>query len=511
MFEIITWLLLLLVKIILGVFVAFLSIHICRGVISYVRLSHLRDQNIKTFFRPFFGWFYYLIPSSKEWDQFAPLKRFLEDNKDQKVIAINNLLFVDPTILILDEDLAKDFISYESDYAMRMPLPKGINVGFFFEHGPKVIQARANYAEFFNNEFLSSLTPRLCRIMRDTYRQFADNMLSKDEFTRIDVAGLLEETFSRVVSSVLFGEEKCDLDGVPLPKRIRKSIREQVDLYVSPLNIFLLNIPVMFGLLPSQTKIVRERNMIKEFCWELFQERLKKGPKPQPNLLDMMVRLNQKNISEGRAPLTKDEVAGHIILFQFAGEDTSLLTTSNALIHMGKDAKTKDYVTRVVDDLWKGKSSSDTLSYQDIYNNQEFQLILKEFLRLGAPFPFLVPRRLTKDIKLGPYNLKKGDMINVLGAVGHTYSKFFENPLEFDPTRHDDQHKKSIKKGALVPFGHGPRNCIGRVLGDAMVSLQIASLLNVFDFKQDTERVQRKVYKALYGFGDCTILMKKRS
>lgn len=60
-----------------------------------------------------------------------------------------------------------------------------------------------------------------------------------------------------------------------------------------------------------------------------------------------------------------------------------------------------------------------------------------------------------------PIHIKKGDMI-LIPVIGiHFDPKYFPNPNKFDPDRFSDENKSSIVPGSYIPFGVGPRNCIG--------------------------------------------------
>lgn len=60
-----------------------------------------------------------------------------------------------------------------------------------------------------------------------------------------------------------------------------------------------------------------------------------------------------------------------------------------------------------------------------------------------------------------PIYIRKGDMIVIPVAGIHYDSKYFPNPEKFDPDRFSDDNKSSIVPGSFLPFGVGPRNCIG--------------------------------------------------
>lgn len=60
-----------------------------------------------------------------------------------------------------------------------------------------------------------------------------------------------------------------------------------------------------------------------------------------------------------------------------------------------------------------------------------------------------------------PVHLRKGDLIMVPSIGFHYDPKYFPNPDKFDPERFSDENKSSIVPGTYLPFGNGPRNCIG--------------------------------------------------
>uniref|UniRef100_A0AAR5P3G8 Cytochrome P450 n=1 Tax=Dendroctonus ponderosae TaxID=77166 RepID=A0AAR5P3G8_DENPD len=66
-----------------------------------------------------------------------------------------------------------------------------------------------------------------------------------------------------------------------------------------------------------------------------------------------------------------------------------------------------------------------------------------------------------KNIDEKPLNLKIGDVVWIPIFGFHRDPKHFENPTNFDPERFSDENKRNIKPHTYVPFGAGPRNCIG--------------------------------------------------
>ena len=60
------------------------------------------------------------------------------------------------------------------------------------------------------------------------------------------------------------------------------------------------------------------------------------------------------------------------------------------------------------------------------------------------------------------HTIKKGDVIMVPVVAFHHDPALFKNPYQFDPERFSDENKQNIQPFTYMPFGLGPRNCIGK-------------------------------------------------
>ncbi|GJW09888.1 7-ethoxycoumarin O-deethylase-like protein, partial [Tanacetum coccineum] len=132
-----------------------------------------------------------------------------------------------------------------------------------------------------------------------------------------------------------------------------------------------------------------------------------------------------------------------------AGTDTTASTLEWAMTEVLANphimAKAKDEFSQVIG---KGK----ILDENDVLRLPYLQNIVKETLRIHAPVPLLLPRKLQSQIELNGYMIPKG--IDVQGC-------------DFE----------------LIPFGGGRRICPGLPLAMRMIPMMLGSLLNNFDWK----------------------------
>ncbi|XP_058462595.1 cytochrome P450 9e2-like [Malaya genurostris] len=104
------------------------------------------------------------------------------------------------------------------------------------------------------------------------------------------------------------------------------------------------------------------------------------------------------------------------------------------------------------------------LSYESLQNMKYMDMCVSESLRLWPPIP-LVDRLCVSDYRVDDgrlhFTIEKGAGISIPIHGLHRDSRYFPDPERFDPERFNDRNKVCINMGAYLPFGVGPRNCIG--------------------------------------------------
>jgi cytochrome P450 len=104
---------------------------------------------------------------------------------------------------------------------------------------------------------------------------------------------------------------------------------------------------------------------------------------------------------------------------------------------------------------------------------------LKEAMRLYPPVAALMSRRTTRDITLGPWRIPRGSMVRLATWVLHHDARWFPEPEAFRPERFLPGAPE-IPRGAYLPFGAGPRVCLGQHFATLEMTLLAAMLLQRF-------------------------------
>jgi cytochrome P450 len=155
------------------------------------------------------------------------------------------------------------------------------------------------------------------------------------------------------------------------------------------------------------------------------------------------------------APLSDAQIGDELIVFMLAGYDTTATTLTYALWALGRhpdvQQKVRDEVTSLGDR---------ELTPADLPRLGYLTQVLQEALRLCPPAP-VIGRTAMRDIAIDGYRIRKGTMV-VFGVYAiHRDPSLWKDPLTFDPERFSKDNREGRDRWAYLPFGGGPRSCIG--------------------------------------------------
>ncbi|XP_066257187.1 probable cytochrome P450 4d14 [Euwallacea similis] len=171
----------------------------------------------------------------------------------------------------------------------------------------------------------------------------------------------------------------------------------------------------------------------------------------------------------------ESDVFQEFTLFSAAATDTTghTLTFIFTLLGMFPDIQQNVYeeVMTVVGD----REIDDVLLSKLMYT----EAVINEAMRIFPSIP-LVGRYCSEDIELTDKILPKG--ANVFISIFHIQRnpEYWDNPLEFDPSRFLLENSGKIKPGSFLPFSTGPRNCIGQRMATVLVKITVSTVLRHF-------------------------------
>lgn len=178
--------------------------------------------------------------------------------------------------------------------------------------------------------------------------------------------------------------------------------------------------------------------------------------------------------------LTMNQVAAQTFVFFLAGFETSASTMTFALyelaIHTDIQERVRTEITEVV------KKYNDSITYDAIMEMHYTEKVLQETMRKYPTFVLLM-RKCTKDYKLPNTDiiLQKGTAVIIPVQAIQNDPEFYPDPEKFDPNRFDLEEVQSRVDHTYIPFGSGPRICIG--LRFAMIQMKVAITMLLLNYK----------------------------
>lgn len=117
-----------------------------------------------------------------------------------------------------------------------------------------------------------------------------------------------------------------------------------------------------------------------------------------------------------------------------------------------------------------------TPTLADLPNLPYTLMVIKEAMRLYPPAWILSGRQVREEVEMSGYTLKKGSLVFISPYVMHHLPQYFPNPDKFEPERFLPEREKALPKFAYMPFGGGPRICIGNAFALMEAHLILAAI-----------------------------------
>jgi cytochrome P450 len=174
-------------------------------------------------------------------------------------------------------------------------------------------------------------------------------------------------------------------------------------------------------------------------------------------------------------------MAGPATLF-LAGSETTSTTLGWAIIYLLHNPIVQEKLHKEIDGVI-GRDEVPTLkSKKDLPLLEAFTA---ETLRMSSLLPLCVLHKTTVDTSFMGYQIPKGTLIVPNLWSLHHDSAFWKEPFKFSPERFLDDEGRFVNPpgGTLLPFGAGPRTCMGEVLARSELYLFLSRLLQKFKFE----------------------------
>ncbi|KFO91421.1 Cytochrome P450 3A29, partial [Buceros rhinoceros silvestris] len=315
--------------------------------------------------------------------------------------------------------------------------------------------------------------------------KIVEKKVANDEFVTVkDIFGAYSMD---VVTSTSFSVNIDSMSNPsdPFVTNIKKFLKFS---FLSPLFIFLVLFPFFTPLL-EKMNVTLLPSEVMDFFASVFikmkKEREKHSDTNRVDFLQLMID-SQNSCDSSKSDetasyktLSDEEILAQALIFVFAGYET----TSSTLSYISYELATHpDVQQRLQEEIDANLPNKATPTYNAITQMEYLDMVVNESLRL-FPAGGRIQRVCKKTVEINGVTIPKDMVVMIPAYVLHRDPEYWPEPEEFRPERFSKENKESVDPYTFLPFGAGPRNCIGMRFALLTVKVAAVVLLQNFSFR----------------------------
>ena len=349
---------------------------------------------------------------------------------------------------------------YPKSLVTKNLLKPAIGESLFIAEGAHWRWQRRTAAPVFSHRNMMNLAPIMSRAADRATQRITDagpravNLLDEMVTTTFDV--IADVTFS--------GGDTFDRDGV----------HRAIDDYIAEAGkISLFDILGFPDWVPRPGRVMSGQALreMKSVADKAIDDRAASGHEGVPDLLDLL--LAGEDPKSGRKMNTA-EMRDNLLTFIVAGHETTALTLAWSMYLVAFDQRVQDKARAEAQEVLQGRAASG----EDVEHLPFIRQIIEEALRLYPPAGVISRTALEPDT-LGGREIRPGDTVMIPIYALHRNRLLWDDPDMFRPERFESRPDRY----AYLPFGDGPRICIGMAFAVQEAVIILATLLSRFRFK----------------------------
>jgi cytochrome P450 len=229
---------------------------------------------------------------------------------------------------------------------------------------------------------------------------------------------------------------------------------------------------------PTNLRFRRAVGRLDEVIYGIIDERRSSG-KDTGDLLSMLLHAQDEEGNQMSNRQLRDEV----ITLLLAGHETNALALSWTWYLLSRHPEVE---TKLLDEF-REVLGDRAPTVDDVPRLRYAEMVIKESMRLYPP-AWGLSREAAEECEIGGYRVPAGTQLFIVLWVLHRDPRYFEDPETFHPERWEDGSAKRTPKYAYLPFGAGPRLCIGSSFAMTEAILLLATVAKSFRLKLASEQ-----------------------
>ncbi|EDV35648.1 uncharacterized protein Dana_GF12365 [Drosophila ananassae] len=419
------------------------------------------------------------------------IQRFYEQFKGKSPIA-GLFMFFKPTAMIMDLDLIKqvlikDFHHFQDRGLFNNPEDDPLTGHLLNLQGEEWKAMRQKLTPVFT----SGKIKQMSEVVVEVAHHLVDTMDKEVTHAAVDDGDIeIKEICARYTTDVIgtcaFGLECYSLKDPQAEFRKKGRMILETPRHSMLVQLFILT----NGKLAKQLRMKVLPDELTEFFLSAVKStveyRLKNNIK-RNDFMDQLIQLraeDQEAAKKGKGidlshGLTIEQMAAQAFVFFVAGFETSSSTMGFCLYELALQPDIQDRVREEIQSVLNGGE----ITYDALAQMTYLEQVIAETLRKHPIISSLL-RETNLDYKVPNTNviIERGSTVLIPIHNIHHDPELYPNPELFDPSRFDPEEVKSRHPFSYLPFGDGPRNCIGLRFGKMQAKIGLVSLLQRFKF-----------------------------
>ncbi|XP_008293417.1 cytochrome P450 3A40-like [Stegastes partitus] len=287
-----------------------------------------------------------------------------------------------------------------------------------------------------------------------------------------------------VVTSTAFS---VDIDSInkpadPFVANIKRMVKFNL---LNPLFVLVVLFPFLSPLLEKMDVSFFPSDVLKffySFLKTIKSDRNKDEHKSRVDFMQLMVdaQISESNKEDAGSQkgLSDQEILAQAMIFIFAGYETSSSTLSFVAYNLATNPHTQKILQEEIDKTFPEKVRP---TYDALMQMEYLDMVVNEAMRL-YPIATRLERMSKASVEINGVTIPKGTVIMVPIYTLQRDPSLWPEPEAFKPERFSKENKDNIDPYAFLPFGAGPRNCIGMRFALLMMKLAVVEILQDFSF-----------------------------
>jgi cytochrome P450 len=218
---------------------------------------------------------------------------------------------------------------------------------------------------------------------------------------------------------------------------------------------------------PKNRRFRRALAVLDRAVFHLIDERRRDGRETN-DLLSMLMAARDEDTGQG---MTDGQLRDEVMTILLAGHETTSLALAWTWYLLSEHAEVEERLENELDTVLAGRWPA----YSDLGSLPYTRMVIDEALRLYPPAWGFSRQAMAPDTIRG-YDLPQGWLVFIIPFVVHRLEQYWDDPEQFDPDRFTPARSAARPKLAYLPFGAGPRQCIGNQFAIVEAQLVLAAL-----------------------------------